>query len=127
MKALAADKWGLLMSQACAVHCVFLPMLSVALPFLGGFNQRLAGLEWYFLGRSAAVIAAYAMRHSWTRYHNALPAILAASGLVMMAGAKLTYDNTYEYIPIRGHMLFVNSGLGWRLAGGLPHLQPATR
>ncbi len=117
MKALAADKWGLLMSQACAVHCVFLPMLSVAVPFLGGVNQRLAGFEWYFLAFSTA-IAAYAMRRSWTRYRNAWPAILAASGLIMMAGAKLNYDNTFEFIPFRGHMLLVNSGLGWRLLAG---------
>jgi hypothetical protein len=117
MKALAADKWGLLMSQACAVHCVFPPMLSVAVPFLGGINQRLAGFEWYFLAFST-VIASYAMRRSWTDYHNALPALLAASGLLMMAAAKLTYDNTFEFIPFRGHMLLVNSGLGWRLLAG---------
>jgi hypothetical protein len=117
MKALSADKWGLALSQACAVHCVFLPMLSVALPFLTSINQRLAGLEWAFLGASS-IVAAYAMRHSWHDHRNPLPAILAAAGLLMMAGAKLAYDHVFEFIPFRGHLLLVNSGLGWRLLAG---------
>ena len=117
MQTQTTDRFALLISQACAIHCILLPILGMGFPVLALFSQRIAPLEWVFWGTSLA-LAAYSLTRSYRRHKKWLPLALATGGLVLLALTKIEYDNTYQFVPFRGHMLMMRQGLSLRLGAG---------
>jgi hypothetical protein len=117
MQTQTTDRWALLISQACAIHCILLPILGMAFPVLALFSRQAAPLEWVFWGCSLA-LAAFSLTRSYRRHGRWLPLALASLGLILLALTKLTYDQSYQFVPFRGHMLMMKQGLGLRLGAG---------
>ena len=117
MQTQTTDRWGLLLSQACAIHCILLPILGMGFPVLALVSRQVAPLEWVFWGCSLG-LAAFSLTRSYRRHGQWLPLGLAASGLILLALTKLEYDQAYQFVPFRGHMLMMKQGLSLRLGAG---------
>lgn len=79
-----ADLTGLALSFTCLLHCLALPLLLLLAP---AFSRWIALPE----GVHAAILllalpaAAIAMRDGWRRHRRVTPAMLAVTGLVLLA------------------------------------------
>src|SRR5882757_3461763 len=105
------DSLGVLLSGICIVHCVALPLLLVALPFLGGSILGGHGFhEWLLL--AVLPVSLVALGFGYRRHHDSHVLWLGGVGLALLAFA------TY------GHPLFGLSE-GWErvisIVGGVIH------
>ena len=74
------DRWGIITSIACAIHCAVLPILFSTLPFLGINIVESPVIEYSMIGVSL-LLGIVAMRHGYKCHHKRiLPVILYAAG-----------------------------------------------
>ncbi len=79
-----ADLTGLVLSFACLIHCLALPLLLLLAPALSRWVALPEGVHAVIL-LLALPAAAIAMRDGWRRHRRIMPAILAAAGLGLLA------------------------------------------
>ena len=79
-----ADLTGLILSGACLIHCLALPLALLLAPALGAWITLPEGVHAAILFLVFPV-AAMAMRDGWRQHRRWLPAILAAAGIGLLA------------------------------------------
>ena len=79
-----ADLTGILLSLTCLVHCLALPLILLLAPALSRWIALPEGVHAAIL-LLALPAAAVAMRDGWRRHRRTMPAILAVTGLGLLA------------------------------------------
>jgi hypothetical protein len=109
------DRLGMAISSACLIHCLALPLLSAALPFL---SVTLPGEEWVhrLLLGMAIPVTGLALLRGWQRHRAAGPALAGIIGLAIIAFALFVEDEAIEAIlTVTGGLIVVGAHLGnWR-------------
>ena len=109
------DRWGMWIAAACIVHCLALPLLAAALPFLA---ILLPHDEWVHPAMLALAlpVTGMALVRGYRRHRLARPAALGAVGLFLIAGALLTGGEFAETImTVTGALLCAAAHvLNWR-------------
>lgn len=80
----AADLTGLVLSAACLIHCLALPLALVLAPALGPWIALPEGVHAAILFLVLPV-AAMAMRDGWRQHRQWLPGMLAGAGIGLLA------------------------------------------
>lgn len=86
-----ADLLGIGLSLTCLVHCLALPLLILLAPALGTW---IAMPEWVHAAilMVALPAATLAMKDGWRRHGRALPALLAAAGIGLLAAGLAAHE-----------------------------------
>ena len=79
-----ADLTGILLSLTCLIHCLALPLILLLAPALSRWIALPEGVHAAIL-LLALPAAAVAMRDGWRRHRRTMPAILAVTGLGLLA------------------------------------------
>ncbi|MBN9505823.1 MAG: MerC domain-containing protein [Altererythrobacter sp.] len=113
------DRLGMVISSACLVHCLALPLLTALLPFL---STTLPGDEWThkaLLGM-ALPVTGLALLRGWQRHRSAAPAIAGAIGLGIVATALFVETELVESaLTVTGGLIVVWAHLrNWRVRHG---------
>ena len=85
------DRAGIVVSTACAVHCVALPVLAGLLPFLGLRHFVDERLEWTFVATTAVIGVVSHSRAYWRHHRHLAPGVLFAAGILLIVGARLLH------------------------------------
>ena len=90
------NKVGLWLSILCTIHCIAMPFVITALPFLGGsfISER---SEVYLIGISA-VLAVFLLVKDYRNHHNILPLTLLAIALCFSFTGLFLAKGTYEIV-----------------------------
>jgi hypothetical protein len=115
----ALDRLGMVISSACLVHCMALPLLTALLPFL---STTLPGDEWThkaLLGM-ALPVTGLALLRGWQRHRSAVPAVAGAIGLGIIGGALFVETDLVESaLTVTGGLIVVWAHLrNWRIRHG---------
>lgn len=78
-----ADLSGLILSGACRIHCLALPLALLLAPALGAWVELPEGVHAAIL-LLVLPVAAMAMRDGWRQHRRLLPAILASAGIGLL-------------------------------------------
>jgi len=99
------DIVGMYASTICAVHCLALPFLLVALPLAG--ITFVADLLWEiaFLG-VAAIVGITGISRSFKIHRKKLPAILLMIGLLLLILSKIEISHGHEAIEAHTFIAF---------------------
>ncbi len=88
------NKVGLWLSILCTIHCIAMPFLMTALPFLGeGFLSEQS--EIYLIGTSA-VLAIFLLSKDYANHRNVLPLVLLAIALCFNVTGLFIVEGAYE-------------------------------
>lgn len=113
------DRLGMLISSACLVHCLALPLLTALLPFL---SLSLPGDEWTHrvLLAMALPVTGLALFRGWRRHRAAVPTICGAAGLMMIAAGLFPGSEIAEAaLTVTGGLIVVGAHLmNWRARHG---------
>jgi len=78
------DRWGLVLSGVCLVHCLALPLSVLLLPTLSPWLAGHAhGVHWVLLSL-ALVVSSSAWRQGYRHHQQALVPVIGACGLGLM-------------------------------------------
>lgn len=109
------DRWGMWIAAACIVHCLALPLLAAALPFVAVI---LPHDEWTHTAMLALAlpVTGMALVRGYRRHRLVRPAALGAAGLLLIAGALLTGGGAAETaMTVTGALLCAAAHvLNWR-------------
>lgn len=86
-----ADLTGIVLSFACLLHCLALPLLLLLAPALSRWIALPEGIHAAIL-LLALPAAAIAMRDGWRRHRRLMPTMLAALGLGLLALGLLAHE-----------------------------------
>src|ERR1700704_2382969 len=85
------DRAGIVVSTACAIHCVCLPFIAGILPFLGLRHFLDERVEWTFIA-TTAIIGLVSHPRAYRRQHRHLgPGLLFGSGFLVIVVARLLH------------------------------------
>lgn len=109
------DRWGIMISSACLVHCLALPLLGAMLPL---FAASLPADEWVhpLLLGSALPVTGLALLRGYRRHRLARPALLGCLGLALITGALFSGAGGVETaLTVAGGLLVAGAHvLNWR-------------
>ncbi len=78
------DRWGMITSLACAIHCALLPLLFTSLPLFGADIIHNVFFEWAMIGL-AFVIGIYSLGHGYLKHRvSPMPVILFTAGFILL-------------------------------------------
>ena len=102
-------KIGLLLSIACAIHCMAMPILLISFPFLSETFLHDPILEWSLLS-GMVLIGLFTMDHYRKKHHaSLLPTGLFLIGAVLCLIAMLIHSSVHLYMIIAGTLLITLS------------------
>ena len=108
------NKVGLWLSVLCTIHCLAMPFLITALPFLGGtvISQK---SEIYLIGISA-ILAVFLLVKDYRNHQNSLPLTLLATALCFNFTGLFLAHGTYEILfNVTGALLMASAYyLNWK-------------
>ena len=109
------DRWGMVVSGACIVHCLALPLASALLPFVA---VALPHEEWVhpLLLGLALPVTGFALLRGYRRHRRRRPLFLGSLGLALIASAIVIHTQPSEAIlSVSGGLLVVCAHLmNWR-------------
>jgi uncharacterized membrane protein len=89
------DIVGMYTSTICAIHCLALPFLLVALPLAG--ITFIADLLWEIIFLlTAAVVGITAISRSFKIHGRKLPALMLSTGLMLLVASKIELSHSHE-------------------------------
>jgi hypothetical protein len=102
------NKVGLWLSVLCTIHCLAMPFLITALPFLGGsFISKQS--EVYLIGISA-VLAVFLLIKDYRNHQNAVPLILLTIALFFNFTGLFLVQDTYEiFFNVTGALIMASA------------------
>jgi hypothetical protein len=109
------DRLGMVISSACVIHCLALPLAAAMLPLL---SVTLPGDEWIhkvLLGL-ALPVTGLALYRGWRRHHSLFPLVTGATGLSIVGLALLAQSEALEaFLSATGGSIVVWAHLrNWR-------------
>lgn len=108
------DRWGIMISSACLVHCLALPLLGAMLPL---FAASLPADEWVhpLLLGAALPVTGLALLRGYRRHRRARPALIGCLGLALIAGALFSGAAAEAALTAAGGLLVAGAHvLNWR-------------
>lgn len=109
------DRWGIMISSACLVHCLALPLLGAMLPL---FAASLPADEWVhpLLLGTALPVTGLALLRGYRRHRLARPALLGCLGLGLITAALFSGAHDVEAVlTVAGGLLVATAHLlNWR-------------
>jgi len=88
---LLLDKLGIALASVCAIHCLLLPAVMMAMPWLESllphniFHQVVLGVT--------LPLAALALIHGFMRHKSFIPGLWAISGVILLTLGITAHDN----------------------------------
>ncbi|MCW5963372.1 MAG: MerC domain-containing protein [Bryobacterales bacterium] len=98
------DRIGMMLSGACAVHCILMPFVVGGLVYMGADWVASETTELLLVG-SAFLVAIASLIPSYLRHRNPAALILFASGIALIVGAHTMLEH-------QGVLLGVGMALG---------------
>ena len=94
------DKFAVLLSGACIIHCLIIPVALIVMPALGGhLLEAETATHWLMLG-VAAPVSAVALGAGYRRHGHGVTIWLGLAGLlVMLLGVSHLFARTLE-VPV---------------------------
>ena len=89
------DKWGMVISTLCAIHCLLTPVLLFALPVLGEVFES----EWVHLGMALFVvpIGIYAFWSGYKHHKKNYLLALGLLGVTLVGGASIAPHSWVDF------------------------------
>ncbi len=86
------DKWGIVTSAICAVHCTVLPLFVSTLPLMGIEVLENKAIEWSLILLSM-VFGITSLQHGYRRHHGKIyPVFLFVTGFTFLIVNQLTHE-----------------------------------
>lgn len=108
------NKVGLWLSILCTIHCIAMPFVITALPFLSGsFLSEQS--EMYLIGASA-VLAIFLLVKDYLNHHNILPLVLLSIALCFNISGLFLVKGTYEiFFNVTGALIMATAyWINWK-------------
>jgi MerC mercury resistance protein len=83
------DRAGVVVSGACAVHCVLLPLVTAALPVLGLGRLLDARFEWVLVATTAVLGGVGHWRAFRHNHHHVAPGVIFLVGFSLVVSGRL--------------------------------------
>jgi len=114
LNAATVDGLAISLSSLCLIHCLFLPILSAALPFVGIWAEA----EWLHKAFVVAALPFSLLALSSTRANGIVGGLIATGFLLLFSGAFFEPLETFETVltVIGGAVLAAGHALAWRRA-----------
>ena len=96
-KFLAIEKIGVLLSIACAVHCLTLPIFLFFAPYLASSFAFSSNLEW-ILVISSFVLAAFILVLDYRKHHQPLPLYFLGVGIIIKVLDMVLTNQSYAWL-----------------------------
>ena len=96
-KFLAIEKVGILLSIACAVHCLTLPIFLFFAPFLASSFAFSSNLEW-ILVISSFVLAAFILMLDYRKHRQPLPLYFLGVGIIIKVLDMVLANQSYAWL-----------------------------
>jgi hypothetical protein len=96
-KFLAIEKIGVLLSIACAVHCLTLPIFLFFAPYLASSFAFSSNLEW-ILVISSFVLAAFILVLDYRKHHQPLPLYFLGLGFMIKGLDMVLANQSYAWL-----------------------------
>lgn len=95
-----ADRWGIITSIACAIHCTVLPLFISSIPFLNIDILENKTIEWSMIVL-ALIFGLLSLYHGYTLHHKKkLPLILFLAGFSFLVLNQVIAERfVYIFIP----------------------------
>jgi hypothetical protein len=102
------DKFGMLLSGLCLIHCLCLPLLAVALPFLGSFVTDNPAIHYGF-AMFAVPIGMIAFIPGYRQHHKLGILALGLLGLSLLVSALIWGEHWEHQLTILGGLCLVTA------------------
>jgi hypothetical protein len=96
-KFLAIEKVGVLLSMACALHCLTLPIFLFFAPYLASSFAFSSNLEW-ILVLSSFLLAAIILVLDYRKHHQPLPLYFLGLGFMIKGLDMFLANQTYAWL-----------------------------
>ena len=96
-KFLAIEKIGVLLSIACAVHCLTLPIFLFFAPYLASSFAFSSNLEW-ILVISSFVLAAFILMLDYRKHRQSLPLYFLGVGIIIKVLDMVLSNQSYAWL-----------------------------
>ena len=96
-KFLAIEKIGVLLSIACAVHCLTLPIFLFFAPYLASSSAFSSNLEW-ILVISSFVLAAFILMLDYRKHRQPLPLYFLGVGIIIKVLDMVLSNQSYAWL-----------------------------
>ena len=96
-KFLAIEKIGVLLSIACAVHCLTLPIFLFFAPYLASSFAFSSNLEW-ILVISSFVLAAFILVLDYRKHRQPLPLYFLGVGIIIKVLDMVLSNQSYAWL-----------------------------
>jgi len=90
----------MVVSGACAVHCVLLPLLAAALPLLGLSRLLDRRLEWALVATTAVLGAVAQVRAFRHNHHHVAPGVIFVAGFSLVVLGRLIEPRWLEALGL---------------------------
>ena len=108
-----ANKWSVILSFLCAIHCIVTPFLVLALPFAAEYLNQYHWVELILIG-GVFVLGTSSILHGYKyHHHKKTPAYLFIGGLVFLTSSAII-EYGFHYQNYAQHFI---SGVGGILSG----------
>lgn len=108
------DRWGLVLSSLCALHCLLTPILLLSLPVWGSVLEQ----EWVHIGLAFFVlpVGLYAFFSGYRHHADKRVLALGLVGLALIVGATVVPHEWVEFqeldvVTIAGSLLLMTGHL----------------
>ena len=96
-KFLAIEKIGVLLSIACAVHCLTLPIFLFFAPYLASSFAFSSNLEWTLV-ISSFVLAAFILMLDYRKHRQPLPLYFLGVGIIIKVLDMVLSNQSYAWL-----------------------------
>ncbi len=104
-----STKVGIVLSFLCAVHCIAMPILMVAFPFLEHTVLHDPIIEWVTLS-SLIVLGVFSLNHYRLKHHGSqLPMIVFSAGVIVCLLALVSGHALHHKLMIAGSIVIAIS------------------
>ncbi len=112
------DKYGMVASMICAVHCVAVGIIAGALPLIGVAFTLNWIWEIVFLA-SAIILGGYTVWRSFLLHRRILPILMAGSGILLLGISKFGHFFAHGHMHHHDHLHLHWGEVTMSVLGGL--------
>lgn len=99
------DRWGIVLSSLCAIHCLITPILILALPVLGGYFE--SELVHIIMALFVVPVGVFAFWSGYKHHKKVSLLVMGLVGVSLVGGAPLVHDFLHDLEFIREDVMTV--------------------
>jgi hypothetical protein len=104
-----STKFGIALSFLCAIHCMTMPLIMIAFPFLNLTFLHNPMIEWGIL-LSLVVLGVFSLNHYRIKHHDRyLPIIIFAIGVIVCVIALINHNHYHFSLMMTGSIIIAIS------------------